>query len=64
MTRGAVQELATRVAQRYRLASRREKTRILNDFCADTGLHRKAAIRLLARQRRPPRRASGRPELY
>ncbi|MCK9485426.1 MAG: transposase family protein [Dehalococcoidia bacterium] len=64
MTRGAVRELAARVVQRYRRASRDEKGRILDDFCTDTGLHRKAAIRLLARQQRPRARPAGRPALY
>ncbi len=65
MTRRSVQELAERVAQRYRMADRGEKGRILDDFCADTGLHRKAAIRLLARTRSPVgRRPSGRPPCY
>ncbi|MDQ5984534.1 MAG: ISNCY family transposase ISKol11 [Syntrophus sp. SKADARSKE-3] len=33
--------------QRYKNASRRERTIILNEFCATTGYHRKYAIRLL-----------------
>jgi hypothetical protein len=33
--------------QRYKNASRRERTVILNEFCATTGYHRKYAIRLL-----------------
>jgi len=65
MTRRSVQELAERVAQRYYDADREEKGRILNDFCADTGLHRKAAIRLLARRRAGGnRRRPGRPSCY
>jgi len=65
MTRRSVQELAERVAQRYYRADRREKGRILDGFCADTGMHRKAAIRLLARARPTrDRRRSGRPRCY
>ncbi len=65
MTRRAVQELAERVAQRYYGAGRREKGRILDGFCADTGLHRKAAIRLLAPTRSTGgRRRPGRPPCY
>lgn len=64
MTRRAVQELAERVAQRYSRAGRREKGQILDGFCADTGMHRKAAIRLLARARPAEGRRSGRPSNY
>ena len=42
-------ELVGAVGQRYRLATRREKTRILDEFVALTNCHRKHAIRLLKR---------------
>ena len=44
-------------AQRYTSASRTFKSRLLTEFCATTGYHRKAAIRVL---RQPPRPSSGR----
>lgn len=37
--------------QRYRAAGRPEKSRILDELVAVSGLHRKHAIRLLARKR-------------
>jgi hypothetical protein len=42
-----VHEYAATLAPRYRAARRGEKGRILDEFCATTGMHRKAAIRLL-----------------
>ncbi len=46
-------------------ASKKLKTKILDEFVASTGLHRKAAIRLLNRRSRPAgRKRSGRPQLY
>lgn len=50
---------------RYRKASRADKTRILDEFCAVCGYHRKYALRCLNRpqQRRRPRRP-GRPSRY
>jgi hypothetical protein len=47
MTRVTVHEYAGALRPRYRAASRKEKARILDEFCSMTGLHRKAAIRLL-----------------
>jgi anti-anti-sigma factor len=50
---------------RYRRAPRHEKNRILDEFCAATGYHRKYAIQVLRRPRRPrPPRRRGRPMLY
>lgn len=53
------------LSPRYRRAPRSEKTRILDEFSAVTGYHRKYALTLL---RRPPRPAPpgrpGRPKLY
>ena len=49
---------------RYRLAGRQDKNVILSEFCANTGYHRKYAIRLLngprpERRRRPRERRRG-----
>ncbi len=41
------QELVGAIAERYRGAARRDKARILDEFVAVTGYHRKHAIRLL-----------------
>ncbi len=65
MTRRSILEYADAVRGRYLKASKKVKTRILEEFVANTGLHRKAAIRLLNRQSRPVgQRKSGRPRLY
>lgn len=40
-------ELLTALKQRYRLATKRDKTRILDEFVAISGFHRKHAVRLL-----------------
>lgn len=49
------------IYERYRKAGRQGKQAILNEFCANTGYHRKYAIRLLngpppEKRRKPPRR--------
>lgn len=65
MTRVTVHEYAAALAPRYRAARRAEKGRILDEFCRTTGMHRKAAIRLLGdvrplkAGRRPRRRKYG-----
>lgn len=66
MTRASVREYAGRQHERYRLASRAEKRRLLDEVVAVTGMHRKAAIRLLRRAPRPPRTrwSGGRPVAY
>lgn len=51
MSPAAVQEYAGALVARYQVASKGEKGRLLAEFCATTGMHRKAAIRLLARRR-------------
>ena len=48
MGRTAKQELLATIRDRYRASSRREKIRILDEFIAVTGHHRKHGIRLLA----------------
>jgi transposase InsO family protein len=60
----SVREYAASVRPRYRLASRRAKSRLLDEFCRVTKRDRKVAIRLL---RHPPQRAlrrAGRPREY
>ncbi len=65
MTRRSIEEYADVVRGRCFRASKKAKTEILNEFVANTGQHRKAAIRLLNRRNRPARRKrSGRPKLY
>ena len=65
MTRRSILEYADAVRPRYLAASKKEKTRILDEFTAVTGLHRKAAIRLLNRRSEPEsRRRRGRPRFY
>ena len=48
---GARREVLSAVAERYRLAGRPEKGRILDALCRTTGWHRKHAVRAL-RQRK------------
>jgi hypothetical protein len=64
MTRSALDEYAAVVRQRYRAARKAEKTKILDEFCRTTGMHRKAAVRLLNRQTRPSPVGRGRPRRY
>jgi hypothetical protein len=45
---GARREIKSAVAERYRLAGRVEKGRILDELCKVTGWHRKHAVRALA----------------
>jgi hypothetical protein len=54
-------EYAEAVRPRYRAAGRRDKGRILDEFCAVTGYHRAYARRLLGRRRPPPGPAPRRP---
>jgi len=66
VTRASLREYAAVQRERYQQASRRDKHRLLDEMVAVTGMHRKAAIRLL---RRPPgaeaaRPRSGRPRRY
>jgi len=61
----ARREYVTAIAGRYYAATRREKGRILDEFCQVTGYHRKSAVRRL-RPRQPsgPARRPGRPVQY
>ncbi|MBI3414998.1 MAG: hypothetical protein HY043_06700 [Verrucomicrobia bacterium] len=58
MSLSAKRESLARIHGRYQRAGRPHKTRILDEFCATCGYHRKAALRLLNRPLRtvPPKR--------
>ena len=49
MSKMAKRELLATIQDRYRVSSKNDKTRILDEFVAVTGHHRKHAIRLLRR---------------
>ncbi len=51
MTRVTLHEYGATLRPRYRRARKKEKSRILDEFCQTAGLHQKAAIRLLGRGR-------------
>lgn len=66
MTRLTVHEYAGALRERYLAAGKKERGRILDEFCGTSGMHRKASIRLL---RGSPRRdgsrgRKGRPVRY
>jgi len=53
--------------KKYKNATRREKTAILDEFCATYGCHRKHAIRILKRFKRltkPKAKKKGKPSVY
>lgn len=66
MTRASLREYAAKQRERYQDATRAEKHRLLDEIVAVTGIHRKAAIRLLRRAPRPRARPGpgGRPRAY
>lgn len=64
MTRLARQEYAAALSARYQGAGKQERGRMLDEFCRTTGLHRKAAIRLLRRAPIRSARRRGRPRRY
>jgi len=55
MSPGSRRELLLSIYPRYHPAGRREKTLILNSFCAATGYHRKYAVQLLGQPPEPTR---------
>jgi hypothetical protein len=65
MSLSAKRESLARIHGRYSRAGRPHKSRILDEFCATCGYHRKAALRLLHRPLRtaPPQR-SGPKRIY
>ena len=65
MTRNSIKEYAEAIKVRYRKATKEEKGKILDEFTKASGLHRKAAIRLLnCCKPLLGKRRSGRPRLY
>ncbi len=64
MTRVTVHEYAAALRPRYRSARKRDKKHILDEFCQTTGLHRKAAIRLLNEKKQAKVGRRGRPPKY
>ncbi len=65
MTRRSIREYVEAIRGRYHRVKREEKTKILDEFTKATGLHRKAAIRLMNRVRQPQGdRRQGRPRKY
>ena len=63
MGRKSIEELVKAWGPRYRMASRKEKTRILDEFVAVTGYHRKSAIRAFTRKAKATDRR-GWPRIY
>ena len=65
MTGRSIREYAEAVRERYRRSRKAGKTRILDEFVAATGRHRKAAVRLLNRtSKKALKKKSGRPKVY
>jgi hypothetical protein len=57
-------EYLAKIKDRYRHAGRKGKARILDEFCAVCGHHRKHAIRLLKQDARTRKKKPGRPSKY
>jgi len=65
VTRRSIMEYVQAIRSRYFQASKEEKGRMLDEFTQVTGLHRKAAIRLLNRPSQPGAgKRRGRPATY
>ncbi|MGQ9572601.1 MAG: ISNCY family transposase [Dehalococcoidia bacterium] len=64
MTRVTVHEYAAALRPRYWAARKGCKGKILDEFCRTTGMHRKAAIRLLGKPTRSRLVGRGRPRRY
>jgi hypothetical protein len=64
MSQQGKRELVERLRDRYLKATRLEKTKILDEFTAVTGLHRKSAIRVLRRGYQRGRERRGRKGKY
>ncbi len=67
MTLGAKMEYLESIFMRYKNAVRKQKSLILNEFCATCGYHRKHAIRILRTFKRftkPKPKKRGKPSLF
>jgi hypothetical protein len=65
VTRRSIREYVEAIRERYLGATKEIKTRILDEFVAATGLHRKAAVRLINRTHRKSfKKRPGRPRFY
>lgn len=64
MEASACREYAKEMQRRYRSAARAERGRLLDEFTAVTGYHRKYAIALLGRRPSPRARPPGRPTRF
>ena len=65
MTRRTIEEYAEALRDRYVKATKQDNGKMLDEFTRVTGLHRKAAIRLLRRPRQSGvTRRRGRPPSY
>jgi hypothetical protein len=65
MTRASIQEYAEAIRRRYRAGLKAEKGKILDELTKVTGLHRKAAIRLLRHKSQGPGKGKrGRTKYY
>jgi len=65
VTRQSIREYARAIQDRYRQSNKEGKTKILDEFTKTTGLHRKAAIRLLNKDTLlKSREKRGRPRKY
>jgi len=64
VTERARREYADVLRPRYQQADKRERGRMLDEYCRTTGCHRKAAIRRLRAARRRSTRPPGRPPRY
>lgn len=64
MDRSVVVGFANALRMRYQKANRRDKSTILDQFCATTSLHRKSAIRLLCKPGPVTQTRPGRPRQY
>ena len=65
MTRTSVREYNEAVQWRYLRGSKKEKSKILDEFSKVTGYHRKATVRLLHRESKPKvGKKRGRPRRY
>ena len=63
MVNQSKREYLARIKDRYRHVGRHGKARILDEFCAVCGHHRKHAIRLLNADGRTRRKKPGRQEI-